>query len=1310
LNGNDFNQLLEELNAFLVHNHTDVSNLKLMDSTNKVKDLIEYAVKINLKGVAITDHECLSNHVKAIQIAKEINKKNKDFKVALGNEIYLVNSLEEVKNNYQSGITKFPHFILIAKDKEGHFALRKLSSKAWGNMFKTGKMDRVPLTTQELVDIVGQHKGHLIATSACLGGYIGIKFKQYTETSNQEHLNDIYRFVDACKFVFESDFYLELQPSFMNDQIAYNKFLMKLAETKDIKTIYSTDSHYLSKNHKTIHKAFLNSNDGDREVDDFYSSTYLMDTKEAWSYFKDYIAPEYFIKMINNTIEIYDKIEFYDLKQDTIVPPINIPPFNDKHELGELSTNKYEFIHKFYNSEHPIDRYMLFQCYQGFKNKNQSFNETNLSRLEEECKELWLLSEKMNQRMSSYYCLTKEDIDLMWTVSLVGIARGSTTGFYISYLLDISQMNPIKYNLPSWRHIHHSKYSLPDIDIDTSAEQRSTIIGLIKEKHGYDKVLNIATFKTLKPKLAIQVAGRGLGYNNDEIMAISDMIPIERGQQWSLKDCLEGNEEEDKKPLKELINILKEFPNLTETATELEGLIVGRSIHASGVNIYSQDYTHQTARMKAPNGEDITAFNLTDEEYCGALKLDLLTIEALDKIKKCMDLLIEDGKMEWKGSLRDTYNFYLHPDVIDYNSPEMYKLLYNGDVINAFQYEGMSGIQALNKIKPMKFVELVAGNSIMRLASKNNIEQPLDKYVRFKNDISLWYKEMKIDYGLTEEEVKVLENHLLDLYGVADTQEVAMRLAMDEHIGNFTFTDADKLRKGIGKKSKKVVEECREMFFEKGLANGTRQQVLDYVWTTQIQPMASYSFSTCHTHPYTGILIQEMNLAYYFGHMYWKCACLSVNAGVLGDTEDDDEEETNNRQKATDYGKIAKAVSEMNDIVDAPNINYSKEGFAILNSKILYGLRALSKVGKNDIDLILLTRPFDSYEDFMNKCGNQLTKNAVVNLIKCGALDMLNNANRLELMRKYIESICEYKDKFTMANIPMLIEAGIITKEYEDEIINFNIYKTVCTKSNVVAKDSLIDLGLKGEWYFVNDSVLDVFLDRYSDLRNEIDYINLSSKYIVKKTSIKNSLDKKIVNLNNLLSDIEVLKRYNQMVYEDTYKKYANGSIPRWEMDSMSYYKTEHELNKVDRDRYAIDNFFDLPFDPIVNETWINSKGKEFKRYKLSLIMGTVLDRDKTKHTVELLTPEGVVTCKLYDGAFNHYNKVISKIDNNGKKKRIEESWFKRGQMLLMYGFRMGDQFKPRKYSQSIFQHTVMRIQEIKDNGELVVQTERIKI
>jgi DNA polymerase-3 subunit alpha len=832
-----------------------------------------------------------------------------------------------------------------------------------------------------------------------------------------------------------------------------------------------------------------------------------------------------------------------------------------------------------------------------------------------------------------------------------------------------------------------------DIDLDSEADKRPQIFKLIKEKYGYDRVLNIITFKTLKPKASILTAGRGLGYNNDEVQAISDMIPVERGEQWSLKDCVEGNEELERKPLKEFINLINQYKGLLESALDLEGLIVGRSIHASGLYIFNDNYIKQNSLMKSPSGEDTTCWSMSDSDYCGALKVDELTIEALDKIRSCLDLLMKDKKIEWQGTLRDTYNKYLHPDKIIYENDDMYKLLYNGDIINAFQYEGSVGEQALRKIQPHKFAEIIAGNSIMRLANKGG-EQPLDKYARFKNNINLWYEEMH-EAKLNDKEIKLMEKHLKHLYGVADTQEIVMMLSMDENISNFSLKDANKLRKGIAKKKKKIIEECKNMFFEKGLENGTRIELLNYVWDKQITPQLGYSFSVNHTTPYSGILLQEMNLAYLYGDMYWKCACLSVNAGAIGEG------------KSTDYGKIAKAVSEMNNLVDAPNINYSEEGFTIFNNKILFGLKAIGEVGEADIELIKNTRPFKSYDDFILRCGDDLSKATIANLIKCGALDDMGN--RKELMSKYLDSICEYKDNFTLSNIPMLLSLNLIDATiYKKELLAYNLYKNICTKPNLTEK-----IKGEGEWYKISNNILDSFLNTYNELKEDVDY-KYSDKhncYIGKKAKIEKCRDKLIERMvNEILNNSQIKNNYNTLKLQELKNKYAKGNIGMWEMSSMNYYKTEHELSYVNKERYAIENFFDLPEDPIVNESWITREGREFKRYKLSLIMGTVLHRDKAKHTVSLLTTDGVVTVKYYDGLFNHYNKTISEIQPNGKKKRIEESWFKRGEKCIIYGFRNGDQFFPRKYKNSVFQHTTMKILEVNEsNGEVKVQMERYR-
>lgn len=449
---------------FNVHNHTENSNLRLVDCNIKLDNLIEAAIKKGLKGIAITDHECLSSHIKAIKKQKEINKNNIDFKIALGNEIYLVDSLEEVRDQYKSGITKFPHFILIAKNKQGYEAIRLLSSFAWENSFKTGFMERCVTTTQYLSDVLldERYKGSVIGSTACLGGYIAIEYKNYINTNNNKHLDNINKFINGCKYLFEKDFYLEIQPSFNEEQINYNSFLIELSKQENIKLICSTDTHYLTKEHRKLHKSFLSSKEGDREIDDFYASTYLMDEKELWEYFKDYISYDLFKEILNNTLEIMNKINFFDMEHITVVPQIQIPPFNTKNKLGDFSKDKYEFINNMYTSEHLIDRYLIHQLDIGFSKKKQEWSEENLSRIDIELKQLWLISKKINSRLSSYYLLVQEIVDLMWTVSLVGIARGSATGYYICYLLDITQMNPIPFGLPYWRHLTAERPELPD--------------------------------------------------------------------------------------------------------------------------------------------------------------------------------------------------------------------------------------------------------------------------------------------------------------------------------------------------------------------------------------------------------------------------------------------------------------------------------------------------------------------------------------------------------------------------------------------------------------------------------------------------------------------------------------------------------------------------------------------------------------------------------------------------------------------------------------------------------------------------------
>ena len=342
------------------------------------------------------------------------------------------------------------------------------------------------------------------------------------------------------------------------------------------------------------------------------------------------------------------------------------------------------------------------------------------------------------------------------------------------------------------------KTTVLSVDIDTQRNRRKQIVEAVKKKRGERKVLNCCTFKTEGSKSAIITAARGLGIDNDIAQYIANLIPITRGFTWSIHDCLYGNEEEERKPVTEFINEIKKVPDLLETALSLEGLISGRSIHASAVYLYNDDFTEHNARMKAPNGTYITQFNMKHSDYLGGLKFDFLTLSSLDSIRHCMELLIESGHMQWQGTLRATYDKYLHPDVLDYETKEMWDWVAENRVVDLFQFNTQVGLQAAKRIQPHSLVELATANSIMRLMVTEG-EQPIDTYIRYKNDISEWYKCMREDYYLTEEEIKVVEPYLLPVYGVGDTQEIVMELSMDKHITNFNVAESNKLRKSIAK-------------------------------------------------------------------------------------------------------------------------------------------------------------------------------------------------------------------------------------------------------------------------------------------------------------------------------------------------------------------------------------------------------------------------------------------------------------------------------------------------------------------------------
>ena len=488
------------MSYFSTHNHSHFSNFRLLDSTNRPEHLFNRAAELGLTGFTITDHATLSGHVQIMRHYEKLKKEGKlpeGFTVGYGSEEYLVDEID-------LGI-KYFHWLVIAKDRKGHDILRKLSSQAWDNAYTDRGMQRVPITKQQVKDIMEREngKGHLIVTSACLGGELGshalaIKGLEETGLVTEDpllnhivdkymgewqsfkdidinelinyHKQEMVEYVNWNIEVFgKENFFIELAPN-SNEQVYANEMLYNLAKAYDLKPIFATDSHYLTKDDQAIHRAFLNSKDGEREVDDFYSTAYMMDIDEVWEYMQISFTREQFIEMRNNLEYMRSMIEEYSLFREQEIPRVEVQVPEIMHPQitdGE----KYPHMYTLLGSDHDQDLFWIRTCLNELY-KRDKWNEKYLETLENEAEVIVKVSERLGQDMSAYYNTAKRLIEIMWDKgnSLVGASRGSAMAFLSNWLLDITQIDPIPYEIPYWRHLSANRPELPKLQLGFQIE------------------------------------------------------------------------------------------------------------------------------------------------------------------------------------------------------------------------------------------------------------------------------------------------------------------------------------------------------------------------------------------------------------------------------------------------------------------------------------------------------------------------------------------------------------------------------------------------------------------------------------------------------------------------------------------------------------------------------------------------------------------------------------------------------------------------------------------------------------------------
>ena len=1323
-----------------LHNHTSYSNLRIRDSINTVEGLMKYAVELGHSGIAYTEHETVANAIEIEEFYEKIKKDHPNFKVIRGNEIYLVrNGLNE--DNFNKDLDKYTHFILLALDAEGHKQIREVSTRAWMRSYMQRGMRRVPTYYQDLFDIIASNKGHVIGTSACIGSALGTQLLRYRQNHDEHLLEKIKCWCVQLKEIFgEGNFYLEMQPSNNVEQIYVNNWIIKFSKELNIPFIITNDAHYLKKEDLKIEKIFLNAQSGDREVESFYATTYLMSEKEIHDFMDSSIGYENVEKAFKNIEEILERAQDYTLKKELKIPSLPWREVSNYYTEYPQWIKRMPTLEKFLNSEYESDKYLVNAVIEGIKKHSDLQNNKAYAELELCLQDTWLSSRVNRAQWSAYFLNLQRIIDVCWEAgTIVGCGRGSGVGFLLLYCLDITQINPMRETTKTYRFrfLNPSRVSVLDIDSDISGLNREQILSYIRKVYGNDRVANVLTLRTEKSKSAILAAARGLGIDVDVAQYIASLIPSERGMLWSLNDCMYGNGE-DRQPVKQFVYEMTEnYPEIWEVVSKTENLIVGMGEHAGGIVFVDEPFTESTALLRAPNGDIMTQFELHTAEKASLIKYDLLSVEAIDKIQICLDLLIKNGYVKEYPTLRETYEHCIGIYNLERKAPEMWEMVYRQKIGSLFQMDAPSGKNAVKLTHPNSVDDLATINSVLRLMpQEKGGEMPLEKFARFKKDISLWNEEMN-QWGLTSEEQALLHNELDTSYGICESQEGFMTLVQKKECGGFDLTWADRLRKSIAKKNPKEFNQLTEEYFENCEKKKLSKNLCNYVWKILVAYSRGYGFNKSHTLAYSLIALQEMNLAFKYPIIFWNCACLISDAGGNEEeeideeveeelkneeiysnemeefSEDDEEEDSYEEEdcdgypseviktkegkkkkkvKATNYGRIAAAVGKMVSAgikIAAPDINYSNFTFSpdVDKNEIRYGLSGITRIGNDLIKAIIANRPYSSIEDLTSKV--KINKPQVVNLIKSGAFDFLGD--RYEVMKKYIISVSDTKKRVTLQNMKMLIDFGLIPDEFDlvKRVYNFNKY---------------LKKMKNGDIYYELDNIAFNFYSSNFDVdkleQSESSESGLKIKQLIWDSIYQKYMDKirPYIKANNE----KLLNQINEKIISDIWDKYCKGNISHWEMESISCYIHPHEFNDINPNSQNWDNFNELPEEPVI-ERYIPIKGKMVPILKLNRIAGTVLDRDKNKKTVTILTnTNNVVTIKIYGGAFASYDRQISEKGADGHKHVLRKSEFSRGNKIIVVGVRDGDnEFRCKKYSKTPY-HLVETIIGI-ENGKPII-------
>jgi len=664
------------------------------------------------------------------------------------------------------------------------------------------------------------------------------------------------------------------------------------------------------------------------------------------------------------------------------------------------------------------------------------------------------------------------------------------------------------------------------------------------------------------------------------------------------------------------------------------------------------------------------------------IKFDYLVLSTLSIQTQCFKLLQQHGVIDANLTLKQCYERYIFPDVIDFSDKRIWDNLYNNETLAVFQWDKESGRKGILATHPENLDEMSSVNGLIRLISEGEGETQLERFCRMKKNPFVAFEEEMQRYELPDD-VRFIMHEELDRYnGCAATQESFMILC--QRIAGYSLAEADKVRKIIAKKKMDEIDQLRSQWKEKCPGDERQKQ---YLYDVILKPSEGYAFAKAHADAYSIIGVQCLLLGgILFPAIYWQTAMLLQSSGSLDG-------------KATDYNKIANAVTAIRQLgvtIKPVDINKSQREFT-LNAEeeaIYFGLDGVKGLKKNTIEAILEQRPFINMMDFISKTKADIT--SIITLIKAGAFDEFHT--RQEAIDMLAECRAETKQKLNGQNLIMINRLKLWpedTEELQYARRAFNFTQYIKKLPNWQLMGTEYDIS---EYYPLDERACK-FLD-------EIEYKH--NGVALNKAEWKYQLDVAVRPMKQYLIDnqIDMLDKVNNQILQDWKAKY-------WPHDVLSYYEIEtlginfskHPLTHVVK---GLSNFYELPETPTIKSIFTAKSGRNVPLYELSMICGICIAKDKMHSLFTLLTADGPVEVKMRKEQFAHYDSQISQIQGEHKK-IIEKSWLNRGNALIVHGMRQDDTFIAKTYKNSPMKHVLYKIIQVHDDGHCDVQKERKK-